>query len=364
MIFSAFSGTIKQMTCFSIQKTLLFAGLTGAFLVFAPLLSHAQETPKHADPEVAAEIKKLEEEDQRKKDEAIGKVDSPIVIELFTTADCTACVFSDRLMYDTMKDNNVIALSCKINDMSELRTKFDGAYKAGEVPPEEDEVKKQTGPMDPCVFRLWAYRSSYFSSGDVRITIPTFIFNGDELVVGDDLRYYNTVFNSYHYASMNKALEVFMRWKDKDTITIHLPEDPKAKKVKDSASVWIVRYKDMIVERVDSGLNKGRVLRFSNVIQDIKHIGKWHQQMRTIDVDVPVPQGGYERGGYVVLVQEMMAQPVLAAGKLIDYPHPNDIKKKQEDIQKKSQQKKMMDEQRAITPPPVKAPAPAPAAKE
>ena len=32
MIFSAFSGTIKQMTCFSIQKTLLLTALAGAFL--------------------------------------------------------------------------------------------------------------------------------------------------------------------------------------------------------------------------------------------------------------------------------------------------------------------------------------------
>jgi hypothetical protein len=350
MIFSAFSGTIKHMTCFSIQKTLLFAALAGFLLCFAPMAGHAQEPSNPMKPDISEEIKKVEAEDQRKNDELIGKVDSPIVVELFTTADCTACVFADRVMYDTMKDKNVIALSCKINDLSELRTKFDKKPKQGEVEAEEEEeVKKQTGPMDPCVFRQWAYRSSR-GSNDVRITIPTFVFNGNDMVIGDDLKYYTTTVNSYHYASKNKTLEVFMRWKDKDTITIHLPEDPKAKKVKKSASVWIVRYKDMMVEKVDAGLNKGRVLRFSNVIQDIKHIGKWHQQMRTVDIDVPAPQGGFERGGYVILVQEMMGEPVLAAGKLVDYPHPNDIKKKQEDIQKKEQQKKILNQQRAITP--------------
>jgi len=74
-------------------------------------------------------------------------------------------------------------------------------------------------------------------------------------------------------------------------------------------------------------MNKGRVLRFSNIIQNSKHIGKWHQQMRVLDIDVEPPQGGKDRGGYVVLIQEMMGEPILAAGKLVDYPHPNDIKK-------------------------------------
>lgn len=347
------------MTCFSIQKTLVFTALAGVFLCLAPPLARAQDASRPMDPEVSAEIKKLEDEDKRKKDELIGKVDSPIVIELFTTADCPACIFADRVLYDTMKNKNVIALSCKIYDMSELRTKSYHNQNPGERAAEE-QVQKQTGPMDPCIFRQWAYRSGSGSS-DVQISIPTFIFNGDELVVGQDMRYYNTVLNGYGYASRNKTLEVFMRWKDKDTITIHLPEDPKAQKVKRSASVWIVRYKDMVVERVDSGLNKGRVLRFSNVIQDIRHIGKWHQQMRSIDIDVPAPQGGYERGGYAVVVQEMMGSSILAAGKLVDYPHPNDIKKKQEEIRKKAEQKKLLDQQRMIAPPPSAAPAAAPA---
>ena len=352
------------MTCFSIQKTLLFATLTGAFLCFAPHSGIAQTPEKSMDPEVAREIKKLEDEDRRRQDELIGKVDSPIVLELFTTSDCTACVFADRLLYDTMKDKNIIALSCKISDLSELRTKNDIPPNPDEIDDEQEKVKKQTGPMDPCVFRQWAYRSSY-SSRDVKIVVPTFIMNGYDVVIGDDFKYFNSMLNSYQYAGKNKTLEVFMRWKDKDTISIHLPEDPRANKAKKSASVWIVRYKDMMVERVETGLNKGRVLRFSNVIQDIKHIGKWHQQMRTIEIDVPPPQGGYERGGYVVLVQEMMGEPVLAAGKLIDYPHPNDIKKKKEDLLKHEQQKKAIEKQRgaplepqekAVTSPPAVPP--------
>jgi hypothetical protein len=310
------------MTCFSILKSLTFALAAGVFISLAPLSAFAAETKPP--PE---EVEKLKAEDQRRKDIEAGKVDSPIVIELFTTADCTACVFADRVLYDTMKEKNVIALSCKITDLSELQSHLDAPVKPGDenIPPKN--VKKQKGPMDPCVFRQWAYRSSYTNS-ETKITIPTFIFNGYDQIGGDDFNYYSQMLNSYRYSNKNRTLEVFMRWKDKDTITVHLPEDPKAGKEKKSASVWIIRYKDMMVEKVEEGMNKGRVLRFSNIIQNIKHIGKWHSQMRMIDVNVAPPQGGKERGGYVVLVQEMMGQQVLAAGKLVDYPHPNDVKEK------------------------------------
>lgn len=347
------------MTCFSIQKSLLFGLLLAAFFGIPALPAHAQETKPP--PE---EIEKLKQLEAAEAEEASGKVDSPIVVELFTTADCTACVFADRILYDTMKnDKNVIALSCKIEDMSELYTKFE-TWRGTKEKRERQPTVKQSGPMDPCVFRLWTYLSAY-STNDVNLRIPTFIFNGYDRAIGGDPEYYTMMLNRYHYANKNKSLEVFMRWKDKDTITIHLPTDPKAGKTKRSASVWIVRYKDMAVEKVEKGMNKGRVLRFSNVIQDIKHIGKWHQQMRTLDIDVPAPQGGKERGGYAVLVQEMMGEPVLASGILADYPHPNDIKAQAEAKAKAEAAAKLREENRNMVAPkkaPEKtAPTPAPA---
>lgn len=347
------------MTCFSIQKSLVFSLLLAVFLGLPVLPALAQQT--QPPPE---EVEKLRQMEAAEEAEASGRVDSPIVVELYTTADCTACVFADRILYDTMKnDKNVIALSCKIEDMSELYTKFESWRETKEKRKNQKAVK-QTGPMDPCVFRLWTYLSSY-STNEINLRIPTFIFNGYDRAVGGEHGYYAMMLNKYHYASKNKTLEVFMRWKDKDTITIHLPADPKAQKTKRSASVWIVRYKDMAVEKVDKGMNKGRVLRFSNVIQDIKHIGKWHQQMRTIDVDVPAPQGGKERGGYAILVQETMGEPVLASGMLADYPHPNDIKAQAEAKAKAAEAAKAREETRnSVTPkkaPEQTPPAPAPA---
>lgn len=283
----------------NIRLTCLIAALAfGAF--FHPAM--AQDGPP------AETIERLKQEEQRRIDERDGKVDAPIVVELFTTSDCSACVFADRMLYDTMNEKNVIALSCHIKDMSEMRQdeKDKGA----------DASESYSGPMDPCVFRQWSYRPRRAS--DAMMSIPTFVINGQENVSGDDPRYYSDVLGRYQYQSKNKASHLFMEWKDNDTVSIHLPQRGEKDSI-NSASVWLIRYKDIEIEKVDHGINKGRVLRFSNIVQSIQHVGKWHGQMRTITVDVPPLQGGEERGGYVAMVQEMMGEPVIAAGRLIDY---------------------------------------------
>lgn len=292
------------MTCFSIQNFSFSAAIACFLLAFAPLSVSAQ-----TDAGTPETVEGQEEE--------LAKSIGPIVLELFTTTDCSACALADRMLYDTMlKDKDIIALSCKVTDLSDATVE-------GIADP-RTVIKKQSGPMDPCILRQWAFRAG---RTDTNVTIPAFIFNGQELVRMHDMNYFMKILKAYHYKSRNKSLQAFLSWKDQDTITVHLPEDPNIEKNPRSASVWIVRYKDIVVEKVEEGINKGRVLRFSNVIQDTKHIGKWHGHMRSMDIDVPPPQGGKERGGYVILVQELMGSPVLAAGKLEDYPHPNDKKK-------------------------------------
>ena len=39
----------------------------------------------------------------------------PLVVELFTSTNCSACMPADRLLYDISKEKNVIALGCHIN---------------------------------------------------------------------------------------------------------------------------------------------------------------------------------------------------------------------------------------------------------
>lgn len=76
------------------------------------------------------------------------------------------------MLYDAMKDKNVIALSCHIDDITAMPSaenkKLDD-YPDG----------RGTGPMDPCVFRQWAF-SAGLARGDVTLMIPNFLFQRGE----------------------------------------------------------------------------------------------------------------------------------------------------------------------------------------
>lgn len=306
------------MTCFSIQKT-LFAAFALCLATLAPMPVNAQEAPNAG--EEAVDLSKSE------------MVDSPIVIELYTSSDCSACIFADRMLYDAMKDKQVIALSCHVKDATAMSA--DG-----------DTNNQNSGdPLDPCVFRHWAFAAGRGSTA-VTLAMPAFVFNGQETKSGSDLHFFNSALRRYHYSPPNRIQEAMVRWKDKDTISIHLPKaSERVGKV--NASVWLVRYKDMAVERLDEGINKGRVLRFSNIVQDITHIAKWHGAPRVVDVDVTPPQGGKDRGGYVVLAAPLLGDPYLVAGKLADYPVAADL---EEEAAKRTRAKEAADSKPAVIP--------------
>jgi hypothetical protein len=294
------------MTCSPFQ---IYRPFAIALLVLFALPATPWSQDKELSPHELSQQAALEEK----------KTDAPIVIELFTASDCTACVLADRMIYDAAKDKQVIALSCHIKDINGSLDSSSPKY----------NPDGGTGPMDPCIFRQWSYENRRTQS-DVSINIPTFVFNGENKLGVDSMPAFLNTLRSYHFSGRNKALEVLMQWKDKDTLTINLPQHPNSAKERISGSVWLIRYKDMEVQKIESGQNAGRVLRFSNIIQDSRHIGKWYGGMRSIEVDVTAPKGGKDRGGYVVVVQEMMGEPMQAAGKLEDYPMPNDLKKSAE----------------------------------
>lgn len=294
------------MTCFSIQKSLFFAALffsltaacSGAFAQTAK-----PETPRTAKPQPTATQKMT--------------ASAPIVIELYTSSNCSACIYADRMLYDAMKDKQVIALSCHVKDTT-------SASITGEDPAET----MQEQAMDPCVFRHWTFAARN-KAADITLAMPTLFFNGQESMSGSEMGYFGQTLGSYHYAGKNKVQEALMQWKDKDTISIHLPKaDESLGSI--NASVWLVRYKDMAVERLYEGVNAGRVLRFSNIVQNTTHIAKWHGNPRVVNVDVTPPQGGKERGGYAVLVAPLLGTPYLVAGKLGDYPVAADLKEEAE----------------------------------
>jgi len=223
----------------------------------------------------------------------------PVVVELFTAPDCSACIPADRLLYDISKKKNVIALGCHIDYWD--RTTMDDP----------------TG-LEECTYRQWAYKSSGAMSS-AEIEVPHFMINGNFSINGIRMREFYGILRSAMDNWVVRPLFINMTWKDEDTLLVTLPKTDREVGNEDSFSVWLVRYQDSLIEKIDKGETAGRVLRFSNVVRDARHIAKWHGDSRTIEVDVPTPPGGKERGGYVTIIHQINGSDILAAGKVLDY---------------------------------------------
>lgn len=229
---------------------------------------------------------------------------TPVVVELFTSTNCSACMPADRILYDISKTKNVIALGCHIDYW------------------DEKTLEDPTG-LEACTYRQWAYRSSGMLSG-TNIRVPHFMLNGVYSVDNSKTRLFYNRLAYVRNSNINKPGLIEMDWKDEDTVSIRMPDSNRDIDKQDSFSVWLIRYQDYIIQKVDEGQTAGRVLRFSNVVRDAKHIAKWHGKERLIEVDVDKPKGGPERGGLVTIIHRINGSEIIAAGKLPDYKLPGD----------------------------------------
>lgn len=234
----------------------------------------------------------------------------PLVIELFTSSNCSACMPADRILYDVSKQKNVIALGCHIDYW------------------DKETLMDPTG-LEECTYRQWAYRNSGRLSGG-KIRVPHFMINGEYSIGRSKTEIFYHFLTNVKNMPTPKPSFIHMKWKDKDTLLVEMPDANRDIREKDSFSVWLIRYQDYLIQKVSQGDTAGRVLRFTNVVRDAKHIAKWHGERRTIEVDVPMPAGGKERGGYVTIIHEINGSEIVAAGKVPDYK----IRKKKKEAPK------------------------------
>lgn len=299
------------MTSFFIQKpyrtTVLMALLAAIFLLSGGP-AHAQDATANEKEQRIEDINEISKSmNIRYRQKKEKTTDAPIVVELFSAPDCSACIFGDRILFDAVKDQQVIGLTCLVKDIDNIdktnvRTHYDS-----------------NKPIDICMLKLWAYETDIPGQQDTSISIPLFIVNGMTIVDTMQFQSFGNILEQFRLEETNSNLQALMRWSGKGTITISLPQKLDPNPIS-PASVWLIRYKNTHVEKMDHGVNKDRVLRFSNVVQYSQHIGKWYGEPRDIVVNVPLPQGGAEAGGYAVIVKTMIAGKILTAGKLEDYP--------------------------------------------
>ena len=230
-------------------------------------------------------------------------LNKPLVVEMFTTPNCGACVPAERFMLDLAKQPDTIALSCVIENW-------------------ESDVDDPSG-LDPCFFRLWSYYND--QNNDSQIWVPNAVISGKNPMRARDLERVKQNITLERRDVINPTQRIFLQWDDPETLSINLPRAPRGFGENKTHSVYLIRYQAKDIRKIEGGKNDGRVFRYTNVVKDTDHVGVWYGEVRTIKVKVrPEPENPDEAGGYAVLTQDMAGQIISAAGQIADYSIVND----------------------------------------
>lgn len=245
------------------------------------------------------------------------KVDYPILIELFTSTDCLNCIFADSQLYKLSKENRVIALSCHIDG-------FIG--KEGY----SDHI------ANICSNRLHYYFESFGIRGD-EIYTPQMTINGGIPFFAGNERDMETYLRSYMRMYTPLTIDIAYTEEDQSGIQFTIPDGLASHtNYSKSFNVFVIRYQDSAVIKVQNEKlgSKERVIRYTNMLQDIQHVGLWYGEKKTFTIDLSsFPQAiRSERGGWIVTVSELNGRNYAAIG------HIKDIKEEDLEAEEKTEE--------------------------
>ena len=220
----------------------------------------------------------------------LDTAENPIVIELFTAINCPGCDEAESIIYDLHNHKNAIVLSCPV-----------------------DYLENGNWGLEECTNRQMFYDTRRWTTQS-SLLVPEFVINGHEKLPGTNLKEVLKNIADYHNHKFSVApLWTTLEKPTPQTLLVSLPDGL----TQESHSVWLFRYKDSTIKKTINENEETKILRFSNVVQQMKHIGRWYGKARTIPVDLSEFNQD-EKGGWVVLVQQKNNTPVVIAGKLAD----------------------------------------------
>jgi hypothetical protein len=229
----------------------------------------------------------------------------PILVELYTSQGCSACVPADALMVKLAKHKGLIAVSLPITywDMlgwkdtlaSEANTRRQKAYasamgRGGVYTPQVivDGVKDVVGSREDQVET--AIAAAEEARDDATEAIED---SQDALGTLPDgyLQAGASAYGTPHHRTATPTAHLPL------SITVGLKELPQklhlaiaaapetVSKNKLDATIWLLRLRSSVTVRIGAGENSGRTLTYRNVVSDIKDLGHWNG--RAISLDLP-----------------------------------------------------------------------------
>ncbi len=223
--------------------------------------------------------------------EAEIAVDSPTVVELFTSQGCSSCPPADRLLEELATRDDVLALGYHVDYWDYI------------------------GWADPFASRESTMRQRLYGRAfDLRsVFTPQMVVDGSVSVVGSRRR------------EVSRAIEAApLRRPTSVTVAVEQP-DPNRFIVSLGAAdydgapadIILVRYDDAHVTEVARGENRGRTLTDVNVVRQFDVIGQWRGEAMTISASLPVSD---IPGGCAVLVQMPDHGAILGAARIMVQP--------------------------------------------
>ena len=218
-------------------------------------------------------------------------VDSPTVVELFTSQGCSSCPPADRLLEELSERDDVLALGYHVDYWDYI------------------------GWTDPFASRESTMRQrQYGRAFDLRsVFTPQMVVDGSVSVVGSRRR------------EVARAIEAAPEIRPQ-TVTVSV-EQPDANRFiislgaadydGEPADIVLVRYDDAHVTEVARGENRGRTLTDVNVVRQFDVIGQWRGEALTLSANMPASD---IPGGCAVLVQMPGHGAILGAARIMVQP--------------------------------------------
>lgn len=173
------------------------------------------------------------------------------VVELFTSQGCHSCPPADRVLHSLADDGETLALAWHVDYWDYLGWKdtFGSA----------NSTKRQQ-----------AYARSH---GKRSVYTPQAIINGHTDIVGSKGKLVEEKLQEYSGTSNGLSVPINASISD-GMLKIRIDAAPAAK----DATLWMVYYDNVREVEISRGENRGKKLKYANIVRDMEMIGMVHEQ--------------------------------------------------------------------------------------
>jgi hypothetical protein len=219
------------------------------------------------------------------------------VVELYTSQGCSSCVPADKLLAKLAERRDILAMSLPVTYWDMLGW-------------------KDTLATDANTKRQKSYAKAMGRGG---VYTPQMIINGSVDVVGsraDDVKMALAAAGGKDRGDEigRCSVAVGVAAKSSNSLHIAIPAAPPAcRRANLAATIWIFSLRDGAKVKVDAGENKGKCLKYRNLVVGIASAGAWRGE----SVSLTVPLAQYTpQGSAAVVVQQNGYGKVLGAAYL------------------------------------------------